>query len=91
MNHGKTNSRLSALEAGQGSNDPDGELEFMAAHFGVSPGELRAEGEAVAETCRRAGAKTLDGCIEVLAADAGVNVEEVRAEMATWRDWGRPW
>ncbi len=91
MNHGKARSRLTALEAGQASNDPDVELQRMAEQFGVSPGELRAEGEAVAELCRHAGAETTDACLEVIAADAGISVVDLRGEMATFMTWGRPW
>ncbi len=91
MNHGKTQSRLASLEAGRVSRDPDVDLQRMADQFGVSPNELRAEGEAVAEMCRRAGAESLDACIEVNAADAGISVVELRDEMATYRSWGRPW
>ena len=90
MNHGKARSRLTALEAGQASNDPDVELQRMAEQFGVSPGELRAEGEAVAELCRHAGAETTDACIEFIAADTGISVVDLRAEMATY-PWGRSW
>jgi len=89
MTHGRTQSRLTLLEEGRVSNDPDVDLQRMADQFGVRPGELRAEGEAVAERCRQAGANSLDACVDVLAADAGVNSEDVRAEMARWRDWGR--
>ena len=91
MNHGRTQSRLGSLEAAQAPRDPDVELQRLADHLGVSPDELRAEGDAVAEQCRLAGATTLDGCIEFIAADTGISVVDLRAEMATFREWGRPW
>ena len=90
MNH-KTQSRLASLEAGRVSRDPDADLQRLADQFGVSPDELRAEGEHVAEMCRQAGAETTDACIEVIAADAGISLVDLRDEMGTFMSWGRPW
>ena len=91
MTHGRTQSRLTLLEEGRVSNDPDVELDRLADHFGVSPDELRAEGEAVSAWCLRAGAETTDSCIATIAADAGISVASLRDEMGRWQSWGRSW
>ena len=91
MNHGRTQSRLGSLERGQVATDPAVAFQRLADHLGVSPDALRAEGDAVAEQCRLAGATTLDGCIEFIAADTGISVADLRDEMGRYMSWGRSW